>query len=299
MQEINIIAIMYLLQAGEEALNKGLEKVSLLTNLLDKFIEQAVVFGQKLLIVVIIFFIGRWCIKWLKKIFTKFINRKEVDITVRNFLISVVDALLKILLFIIIVNILGISTTSFAALLAAGGLAIGMAMKDNLSNFAGGVLLLLNRPFKVGEKIKAQGKEGTVQSIGILYTTMLTADNVLIYIPNGPLSTGIIDNFSTEDNRRVDITLGFNNGTDMEEIKSTLTDIINKSNLVLKDQSVFVGITNINNGSFDLTLRVWAKNSDYSTLSTYLNENIYQTFSEKGVYAPSSLTVKLVENGNA
>lgn len=290
---------MFFLQANTEIVQKGTEKISLLTSLFDKFIDQAVVFGQKILIAAIIFFVGRWCIKWLKKIFTKFIDRKEVDVTVRKFLISVIDGLLKVLLFIVIINILGVSTTSFAALIAAGGLAIGMAMKDNLSNFAGGVLLLLNRPFKVGEKIQAQGQTGTIQSIGILYTVMLTDDNVRIYIPNGPLSTGIIDNFSSEDTRRVDITLGFNNGADVEIIKNTLTEIINKSDLVIKGQSVFLGITNINNGSFDLTLRVWSKNSDYGTLKTFLNEDIYQKFSEKGIYAPSTMTVKLIDNGKS
>ncbi|MDR1706594.1 mechanosensitive ion channel family protein [Dysgonomonas sp.] len=271
-------------------------KISKLDQLLEQLLDHAVALGLKLLAAFVVFIIGRWVIGWLRKFINRFLTRRKVEETVKSFLDSLASITLKIILFLIVVNILGIQTTSFAAVLAAAGLAIGMAMKDNLSNFAGGVMLLVNKPFKVGDKIIAQSTDGTVQSIGILYTVLLTADNRTIYVPNGPLSTGTITNVSAQKERRVDITFNINYGVDIEDIKNTLQSIIKKDSLIKETPQPFVGLTLVNNGSIDVTIRVWVNSGDYATVNVALNEKIYTVLSGKGIYAPSSLNVKLLKD---
>lgn len=271
-------------------------KISKLDQLLDQLLDHAVTLGLKLLAAVVVFIIGRWVIGWLRKFINRFLTRRKVEETVKSFLDSLASITLKIILFLIVVNILGIQTTSFAAVLAAAGLAIGMAMKDNLSNFAGGVMLLVNKPFKVGDRIIAQSTDGAVQSIGILYTVLLTADNRTIFVPNGPLSTGTITNISAQKERRVDITFNINYGVDIEDLKNTLFSIIKENTLIKETPQPFVGLTLVNNGSIDVTIRVWVNSSDYATVNVALNEKIYTILSEKGIYTPSSLSVKLLKD---
>lgn len=271
-------------------------KISKLDQLFDQLLDYAVTFGLKLLAAFVVLIIGRWVISWTRKFINRFLTKRKVEETVKSFLDSLANITLKIILFLIIVNILGIQTTSFAAILAAAGLAIGMAMKDNLSNFAGGVMLLINKPFKVGERIIAQGTDGTVQSIGILYTILLTADNRTIYIPNGPLSTGTITNVSAQKERRVDLTFNINYGVNIEDIKNTLLSVIKDTKLIKDTPQPFIGLTLINNGSIDVTIRVWVNSGDYASVNIALNEKIYTVLSEKGIYAPSSLSVKLLKD---
>ncbi|MDU1889380.1 MAG: mechanosensitive ion channel family protein [Dysgonomonas sp.] len=271
-------------------------EISTLDRLLSNLFDHAVTFGLKLIAAVIIFFIGRWAIKWIRKFTTRFFEKRKVESTVRSFLDSLINITLQIVLFLIIVNILGISTTSFAAILAAAGLAVGMAMKDNLSNFAGGVMLLINKPFKVGNYIIAQGTEGSVQSIGILYTVLLTGDNRTVFLPNGPLSTGAITNNSTQLDRRVDITLNLNSGTDIEAAKSALDSII-KSDTRIKEYPIpFIGVTALNNGTLDITIRAWVKSGEYGDVNVSLNEKIYSTFIQNDLYASSSLNIKMLKD---
>jgi small conductance mechanosensitive channel len=271
-------------------------KISKLDQLFDQLLDYALTLGLKLLAAFIVFIIGRWVIGWLRKFINRFLTGRKVEETVKSFLDSLANITLKIILFLIIVNILGIQATSFAAILAAAGLAIGMAMKDNLSNFAGGVMLLVNKPFKIGDRIIVQNTDGTVQSIGILYTILLTADNRTIYVPNGPLSTGTITNISAQKERRVDITFSINYGADIENIKNTLLSVIKEDPLIKDTPLPFVGLTLVNNGSIDVTIRVWVNSGDYSSVNISLNERIYTILSEKGIYTPSSLNVKLLKD---
>ncbi len=270
--------------------------ISTLDRIWNQVVDHAIALGMKLIVAVIAYIIGRWIIKWLRKFIARFLEKRRVEATVKSFIDSFSDIMLKIILFLIIVNILGISLTSFAAILAAFGLAVGMAMKDNLSNFAGGVMILINKPFKAGDRIVVQGMDGVVQSIGILYTVMLTGDNKTIYIPNGPLSTGNITNFSNQADRRIDITLSFSYGVDIEDIKNSIRTIISKEPLIKDTPQPFIGVTMVNNGSIDMTIRVWVKNADYSAVNVSLNESIYTDFSEKGIYVASTLSVKLLKN---
>lgn len=279
-----------------EALADNEISMSALDRVWDQIIDYSITLGMKLIVAAIAFIIGRWVIRWLRKFIDRFLERRRVEYTVKSFIDSFADIMLKVILFLVIVNILGISLTSFAAILAAFGLAVGMAMKDNLSNFAGGVMILINKPFKAGDRIVVQGMDGVVQSIGILYTILLTGDNKTIYIPNGPLSTGNITNFSSQSKRRIDITLPLNYGVDIEFIKQTIQAIISQESRIEKTPDPFVGVTLLNNGAIDLTLRVWVNNSDHSSVNILLNEAIYTAFSEKGIYAPSVLNVNLLKN---
>lgn len=279
---------------------QNIEKIStssfepLVQGLLDRLIG----LGEKLIIAVLVYFVGSWLISWLRKLVKKIMSRKQVDGAVESFINSLVSTLLRIVLIVAIIGILGIPTTSLAAIIAAGGLAIGMAMKDNLSNFAGGIMILLNKPFKLKDRILVQGMDGVVTEIGILYTILLTADGRTIYIPNGPLSTGSITNYSTQENRRVDISLNINYGNNADELKAILTEVVNQNTMVLKTPAPFVGITNINNGNFDIVIRVWVLNENYGNVSVGLNEAIYTTLSRKGVFEASSLSVKMVNMVN-
>lgn len=269
--------------------------VSTLDTFLHSAFAKMIDLGERIILAVIIFFIGRWVIKWIKKLVARIMQRKHVEGAVVAFSNNMVDALLKIVLGLVIISVLGIETTSFAAILAAAGLAVGMAMKDNLSNFAGGVMILLNKPFKLGDSISAQGMDGIVRDIGILYTVLLTGDNRTIYLPNGPLSTGTIINVTAQPRRRLDITLNINYGNSAEDLISLLNEVISQNDKVMETPTPFVGVTTINNGNFDIALRVWVLTGDYGTVSVSLNEAIYKALSEKGVYTSSTLTVKMAE----
>ncbi|MDR0824285.1 MAG: mechanosensitive ion channel family protein [Prevotella sp.] len=270
--------------------------VSTLDRLLNHLIDLATTLGLKIIAAIVVFIIGRWVIGWLRKLINRFLTRRHIEKTVSSFLDSLVNITLKIVLLLLIVNILGIETTSFAAILAAAGLAIGMAMKDNLSNFAGGVMLLINNPFKVGDRIVVQGMDGTVQSIGILYTVLLTADNITIYVPNGPLSTGNITNYSAQKERRVDITFNINYGADVDVVKNILNTVIVENKLIKDDPAPFVGVTRINNGNIDVSIKAWVNSSDYTTVSVDLNESIYKALTEEGVYVSSTVSVRMLKD---
>lgn len=281
---------------SSESLKDSELSISLIDKLFEQLLDSAILLGQRILLAAVIFFIGRWLIRLLRSFISRFLERKKIEKTVKSFLDSMASVTLKIVLFVIIVNVLGVSTTSFAAILAAAGLAIGMAMKDNLSNFAGGVMLLINKPFKVGDRVLSQGMDGVVQSIGILYTVLLTGDNRTIFIPNGPLSTGNIINFSTQPNRRVDITLNVNYGIEVDDIKKIIEGILASDKRIKNiPSSPFIGVTMLNNGTIDITIRVWVDTGDYASVNVYLNEAIYAQFSEQGIYSPSTLSVKMLK----
>lgn len=267
--------------------------VSALNKLLFKLADYAIVLSGKIVVAFLIFFIGRFLITRIRKLLAKVLLRKNLDETIRTFLDSFINISLKIFLGVIIVGQLGIQTTSFAAIIAAAGLAIGMAMKDNLSNFAGGVMILFNRPFKVKDRILAQGQDGVVQSIGILYTVLLTPDNRTLYIPNGPLSTGSIVNYSTQGTRRLDLLLSLGNGTDLTFVKEVLTDIVQKEPKILSQPEPVVELSALHGGSIEVAVRVWVNAADYGLVNRNLNEGIYRDFVAKGIYGPAVTTVKI------
>jgi small conductance mechanosensitive channel len=267
----------------------------IVSEMLKTLIPHVVSLGEKLIAAVAVYFIGTWIISLLRKIVRKVLTQKRVDGAVASFVNSLVNTLLRVILLIVIISILGIETTSFAAILAAAGLAIGMAMKDNLSNFAGGVMILLNKPFKLGDYIIAQGQEGNVTEIGILYTVLLTADGRTIYLPNGPLSTGAITNNTAQATRRVDITFNVYYENNADELKAIFGDIIKANPLTLNTPEPFVGITNVQNGTFDITLRAWVETPNYAAALVQLNETVYKVMTDKGLFVEPYINVKMAK----
>jgi small conductance mechanosensitive channel len=214
------------------------------------------------------------------------LERKNVDATIQSFLKSFVSILLNVLLIITVVSALGINTTSFAALLASFGVAAGMALSGNLQNLAGGLIILLFKPFKVGDVIEAQGVLGSVKEIQIIHTILQTPDNKEIFLPNGSLSSGSITNYSKMDTRRVDFTVSVEYGTDVEKVMNALRDIANADSRVLKDPEAFIALSSLADSSVNFTFRVWVKGSDYWPVYFTLNKQIYEEFNRQGIGFP-------------
>lgn len=253
-------------------------------------------FLGKILVALFLFFIGKWLIGKIRKLADKIMSRRQMDVALRGFLKNVLDFFLFLLLIILIINTVGAQTISIAALIGSAGLAIGLAVKDNLANFAGGVMLLFNKPFRSGDYIEAQSLAGTVQTIGILYTTLTTPDNKTVYIPNGPLSTGNIVNYNTQNTRRVDITINIEYGKDVETVKKLLLEIAGAHPLVQKTPAPFVRMTKISEPNIEFTLRVWVDRSDYWTVAYDLNEEIYTQTNAKKLTVPIPEMTVYVEN---
>ncbi|MDD7242830.1 MAG: mechanosensitive ion channel, partial [Bacteroidaceae bacterium] len=210
--------------AATEAV-KALEKGEL-SQVLQQVTTLCIEAGKSILLAILIFVVGRYLIKFINKMIGRMMERKKVEPTIQSFLKSFINVLLTILLIITTVSALGVNTTSFAALLASAGVAVGMALSGNLQNLAGGIILLLFKPYKVGDYIEAQGVSGTVKEIQIFHTIILTVDNKQVYVPNGALSSGSVINYSSEPLRRVDLTVSVEYGTQVDTVKQALEDII-------------------------------------------------------------------------
>ncbi|WP_294068138.1 mechanosensitive ion channel family protein [Proteiniphilum sp. UBA1028] len=268
--------------------------------LFDQLITGSIDFLGKLLIALLIFYVGKWLIRRIAGFSGKVFEKRIEDVALRSFLINIVNILLFSVLIVLIINIVGTRTVSIAALIGSMGLAVGLAVKDNLANFAGGVMLLFNKPFKGGDYIEAQNVAGTVQSVGILYTTLTTFDNKTIHIPNGPLSTGNIVNFSTQSTRRGDLTINVDYGSDVEQVKQLLTGIAERHPQVLKDPAPISRMVKMNDSSIDFILRIWTAREDLWTVTCDLNEQIYDALNAEGLNIPfPQMTVHLAGPQNS
>lgn len=246
----------------------------------DEIIDFAVDLGINLLVAIIILFVGFKLAGILSRAVVKILEKRESAIGLITFSKSLVSAIVKVLTVITVFTQLGIEMTSFIAILGAAGFAIGMAFSGTLSNFAGGVIILILKPFKVGDYIEAQGESGTVTEIQIFHTILLTPDNKTIILPNGPVSTGNVTNYSTQDTRRVDFTFGFGYGEDLKFAKETVLEIINSHPKVMKDPEPFVRLGSLGDSSVNLTVRIWSKKEDYWDIHFYVNEKVYEKFDE-------------------
>lgn len=265
--------------------------------LFNTLITWGIDFLGKLAIAILIFVVGRFIIKKMSSLTTKFFNKTNWEPSLEMFIEKIIKLLLYVALFVVIINIVGGQTVSLAALIGAAGLAIGMAVKDNLANFAGGVMLLANRPFKAGDFIKAQDVSGNVKKIGILYTEIVSFDGEQIFIPNGPLSTGNIVNYAGEKERRLEFIVGVDYGTNVEEVKNILYEIVKNHPKALNHPEPVVVLKNMNESSLDYAIRVFAKNADYWDLKFDLNELIYNKLNEKGINIPfPQMTVHMATN---
>ena len=253
---------------------------------LDKFKAIGIEYGLKLLGAIAIWFIGSWIIKRIKSLLVKAMDKVEYDESLEKFISSLIVGLLKVLLAVVILGYLGIETTSFAAILAAGGLAIGLSLQGSLSNFAGGVLILILKPFKTGDYIEAQGQAGTVKEIEIFTTKLNTPDNKEIIVPNGILSNGNIINYSTEKQRRVDIVMGVSYDADIKQTKEVLMKILMDCEKTLKDPAPVVNVRELADSSVNFNVRPWVLSEDYWDVYFELMETCKVELDKAGIEIP-------------
>lgn len=252
-----------------------------------KALNASIDLGGRILAALIIFIIGKILVNWANKLFAKMLEKRKVEPSIQSFLKSIVNITLLVLLFLAVIGKLGIELTSFAALLASAGVAVGMALSGNLSNFAGGVIILVFRPYKVGDYIEAStGAAGTVTDIQIFHTVLTTPDNKVVFAPNGAMSGAVVTNYSRKDTRRVDFLFGVEYGTDFNQAKSIIMEVINKDSRILKDPAPFVELSALADSSVNITVRVWVNAADYWAVNFDMNKNVYATFNEKGISFP-------------
>ncbi|WP_373724666.1 mechanosensitive ion channel family protein [Bacteroides heparinolyticus] len=259
---------------------------SKLQYLVEKMTGWGVDIGGRIISAAIIFFIGRILISLIKKFIAKVLVKRNIDAGIQSFVRSLVNILLTILLVVAVIGKLGVETTSFAALLASAGVAIGMALSGNLQNFAGGLVVLLLRPYKVGDWIESQGVSGTVREIQIFHTILTTADNKVIYIPNGALSSGTVINYSKEDTRRVDWVIGVEYGEDYNKVEETVRRIIAADKRILNTPEPFLALHALADSSVNVVIRVWVKSQDYWGVYFDMNRIIYSEFNKEGISFP-------------
>ena len=261
----------------------AVEASSKLEEAIRSLVEHGSQLGFTIIKALIVFLVGRLVINLLNKLVRKILSKRDIDPSVKTFVGSLVNVSLTILLIISVVGALGVQTTSFAALLASAGVAVGMALSGNLSNFAGGLIILLFKPYKVGDYIEAQGVGGTVKEVQMFHTVLGTVDNKVIYIPNGSLSSGVVTNFSNQTTRRVDWTFGVEYGSDYEKVKQVIESVLAKDSRILSEPAApFIALTALADSSVNVVVRV----SDYWGVYFDINKNIYATFNEVGIGFP-------------
>lgn len=252
----------------------------------DVLTELAMTHGPKLLGAVATLIIGLWVVGILVGIVRKVLVKSKVDPSLGSFLSSLVSILLKVLVYISALGVLGVEMTSFIAILGAAGLAVGLALSGTLQNFAGGVMILFFKYFKVGDFIEAQGYMGTVREIQIFVTVLTTPDNKTIIIPNGPLATGSLTNFSAQDQRRVDWTFGIAYGDDVDKAYEVLGRLIAEDERILKDPEPFMAVSALADSSVNIVVRVWVNAADFWPVHFRMNEQVYKTFDKEGLSIP-------------
>lgn len=253
---------------------------------LSKIIDLATSLGSRILTAFIVFLIGRWIVKKLNRIVIAIMEKKQVEASLFSFTKSLVSITLNFILIIIIIGVLGIETSSFIALFASAGVAIGMALSGTLQNFAGGIMILFFKPFKVGDVLEAQGQCGTVKEIQIFNTIISTPDNKIIIIPNGGLSTGIMKNYSKEPTRRVDWEFGIAYGDSYNKAKAVIERLLKADSRILSSPAYFVALNSLGESSVNIVVRAWVNAGDYWDVFFSMNEKVYQTFAEENLNIP-------------
>lgn len=254
--------------------------------IMNYLVELATSAGLKLLAAIVLVIVGLKGIKWLRKWIRTSEKLNKIDNSLRSFMISFSSVVLYIVLFITVAVILGIPTTSFITMLASCGVAVGLALQGSLSNFAGGIMILLFKPFKVGDYIDAAGESGTVTEISVVYTELLTVDNKRIIIPNGTITNSVIENYSAENIRRVDFTFNTAYDSDIDKVKKIITEILESHPKALKNPECFVRLSAHNDSALTYTARVWCKTDDYWDVNFDVIESVKKAFDENGIQIP-------------
>ncbi|MBN4070078.1 mechanosensitive ion channel [Olleya sp. AH-315-F22] len=262
-----------------------------------KILDFATEYGIKIIGAIVIWIIGAWIIKKLTNGLNKLMIKRDYDESLRKFLLNLIGWLLKILLILTILSQLGVETTSFAAILAAAGLAVGLALQGSLSNFAGGVLIMIFKPIKIGDLIEAQGEKGVVKEIEIFTTKLKGLSNKEIIIPNGSLSNGTIVNYTTEGTRRVDLVFGVGYDSDIKKTKEVLLNVLTSHPLVLQDPAPTVNVKELADSSINFAVRPWSKAEDYSTVYFDVTENTKEALDKAGIEIPYPHQVEIRKNG--
>lgn len=261
-------------------------QVNKLLEYLKQQLPMLIDFGKILLIALVVYLVGRKLIRLVLKILGRSFTKSKVEPSVESFLMAVSKVLLNILLLIIVVSIIGVPTSSLVALVGSAGLAIGLAVQGSLSNFAGGVLILLMKPFRLGDYIISEGNEGTVTSIDIFYTRMLTADNRMVVIPNGTLSNSSITNVTNEPIRRLDLTISIDYSENIKRVKDILENLVKKQELILEEYESNIFVNSFDPSAIKIGVRVWVATENYWTLKFIMMEQIKEAFDEHQITIP-------------
>jgi len=269
-------------------MESGSESFSGLLNNIDwtHFYQLAAGFGMRLVAALAIFIIGRWVARWLSRLLERGMQKAGTDHTLIVFLRNIVYVGLLIFVIIAAIGQLGVQTTSFLAVLGAAGLAVGLALQGSLANFAAGVLIIIFRPFKVGDFIEAGGIAGVVKAISIFTTTLHTPDNKVIIVPNAQVNSGTITNYSANETRRVDLVIGVSYGDDLDKVRSVIQRVLAADERVLKDPAPQIAVMALADSSVNFTVRPWAKAADYWGLYFDLQEQIKKNFDKEGISIP-------------
>lgn len=254
-----------------------------LTNYASLLWNAVLDYSPKIISAFVILIVGIYAIRLITRLIKKIMIKRELDPTLTKFLADILIWALRILLFIAFISKLGVETSSFVAILGAMGLAVGLSLQGSLSNFAGGMLIILFKPFKVGDTIEAQGQIATVLEIQIFVTKLVTANNQTIFIPNGILSNGTIINYSTQGQRRADLTIAISYETDIKKAKEIIAEVMRSNPKVLTTPAPEVGVKNLTDNAIQLAVRPWAKNEDFGTVFSETLENCKLAFDAAGI----------------
>ena len=254
--------------------------------MMNDWLNSGINFGIRVVLAILLFLIGRWVIRRLLRIFERILKRREIDGVAVTLLGSVLTALLYIALFLTLGGVLGVKSVSFAAVLASMGLAVGMALSGQLQNLAGGVIIMVTKPFSIGDYILAQTVEGSVRAVSLFYTEILTPDNKRIFIPNGVLSSGVMVNYSHEETRRIEWTIGIEYDEDFARVRSAIESLLESDERVLKTPEPVIVLHKLNSSSVDVLVRAWVRSDDLWPVFWDFNRRVYEDFNKRGISFP-------------
>lgn len=255
-------------------------------SMLEEWLNAGINFGLRVILVLVLFWLGKVVITRLKKIFNGILRRRNIEGVAVSLLDSVFTSILYIALFLFLAGVLGVKSVSFAAVLASMGLAVGMALSGQLQNLAGGVIIIVTKPFKLGDFISAQGTDGTVKAVRLFHTEVLTPDNKVVFIPNGTLSSSLVTNFSYEELRRVEWTIGIEYDEDYQRVRQVILALLQQDQRILTTPEPVIVLHKLNDSSVDILVRAWVASGDLWPVFWDFNERVYADFNAKGIGFP-------------